>query len=70
MVLGPVNVREATRPLWRGDSSPFGGEAVAKPACVEYLKECWGPLRDPTGMNPLATGKPLSFDTELRTLAN
>ena len=40
--------------LWRGDLSPFGGEAVAKPACGA-LKECRGPLRSPTGINPLAT---------------
>jgi hypothetical protein len=45
--------------LWRGDLSPFGGEAVV----IHWTRYGWkkqGLLRSPTGINPLATGKPYS----------
>ena len=37
--------------MWRGGLPPFGCEAV-----VKALYEMPGPLRDPTGASPLATG--------------
>jgi hypothetical protein len=54
--------------LWRGDLSPFGGEAVANPAGRVCLKKlgCMvlGLLRSPTGINPLATGLLSSFEDQ------
>src|ERR1700759_3104232 len=44
--------------LWRGDSSPIGCEAVAKPVYTIYLINAvtdLGRLRRPSGMNPLTT---------------
>jgi len=39
--------------LWRGDLSPFECEALAM-VRNSYTES--GPLRSPTGINPLATG--------------
>jgi hypothetical protein len=36
-------------PLWRGDLSPIGGEAVVKPARQIDLKKCWGAASQPIG---------------------
>jgi hypothetical protein len=46
-------------PLWRGDLSPLGCEATQTltPRCIRQIElTLLGLLRNPAGINPLATG--------------